>query len=363
MNGENVALTTERLPKPSPDRALYQSILSDGFLVYPERKANYDLYATSQHSSHVDYFPIKLDIEPTSRCNFRCPMCLMSSWENGMRADDLSFDAFKEVVDAQTGLIELKLQGLGEPLLNRELFRMIDYARRRHIWVRTSTNASLLHQNENYRKLIDADICEVQVSVDGTTKEVYEAIRRGGQFDTIVENCRLLNEYGKKKEKDRMRMWVVLQKSNAHQLYDFPRFAAELGFSRLTIAPELTDWGQDEWAVRNKKIAADESLNAERLLAEAQKWGVEVTSWDVGLLYSFESDTTRCPWPFNRVFISSDTRITPCCKTCDPREVDLGNAQDFYAVWQGEAYRGLRASHLAGQVPDYCKSCYVSEDK
>jgi hypothetical protein len=39
-----------------------------------------------------------------------------------------------------------------------DYFAMIGHARGQHIWVRTTTNASLLRLNDNYRKMIDADL-------------------------------------------------------------------------------------------------------------------------------------------------------------------------------------------------------------
>jgi MoaA/NifB/PqqE/SkfB family radical SAM enzyme len=59
---------------------------------------------------------------------------------------------------------------------------MIRYAREKHIWVRTTPNASLLHLKDNYRKMIDADVNELQISVDGASKQVYEGIRRGANY-------------------------------------------------------------------------------------------------------------------------------------------------------------------------------------
>jgi pyrroloquinoline quinone biosynthesis protein E len=150
----------------------------------PECRANYERYlASRRRGSVVDYYPIKLDIENVSRCNFRCTMCAVSDWHKGQRAVDLSLEAFRQLIDEQIGLVEIKLQGLGEPTMQRDdYFAMIRYAREKHIWVRTTTNASLLHQKDNYRKMIDADVNELQFSVDGASKEVYESIRSGRRF-------------------------------------------------------------------------------------------------------------------------------------------------------------------------------------
>ena len=55
-----------------------------------------------------------------------------------------------------------------------DYFKMIKYAKDKKIWIRTVTNSSLLHLKDNYKKLIDTKIDEVQISFDGATKNVFE---------------------------------------------------------------------------------------------------------------------------------------------------------------------------------------------
>ena len=83
-----------------------------------------------------------LRISVTDRCNFRCTMCQVSEWEKMTRARDMGLEEFKQLLDEQYGLVEVKLQGMGEALMNAEpFFDMIRYARARHIWVRVTTSA------------------------------------------------------------------------------------------------------------------------------------------------------------------------------------------------------------------------------
>ena len=71
---------------------------------------------------------------------------------------------------------------------------MIQYARNQVIWVRTTTNASRLNHKEIYKKIIDSDTNEIQISIDGASKEVYEKIRVGGIFSKVKQNCYLINK-------------------------------------------------------------------------------------------------------------------------------------------------------------------------
>ena len=352
------------LPVPSPDPALYESVLVAGFARFPERKTNYERYRTSVHREILDFLPIKLDVENVSRCNYHCTMCQVSEWPKMGRAVDMSFDSFTQVIDAQPGLIEIKIHGMGEPLLAApDFFRMIHFARSRDLWVRSSTNGSLLHLKDNYIKLIDSDICEIQVSIDGATAPTYEAIRRGGTFKRIAANCEKLNTYATESGRNRTRMWVVVQRENFHELDLFPELAAQLGFTRLTLSLDLNHWGQDRWQISNSQIDMQQSFDSARafdLIEKGRLLGVEVTFWFVDKKYDTRNNTTLCPWPFERAYISSDMRVVPCCMIANPTVSDIGDARELPAVWNGNTMRAFRRAHLEGNIPDFCKSCYAA---
>lgn len=353
------------LPMPTADAALYNSVLERGFRRFPERKANYARYQTAERNEAPEHLPIKMDFENVSRCNFRCTMCQVSDWPKMQRAGDMSLADFKRVIDEQTGLIEIKIQGMGEPLMSADVyFAMIAYARSRDIWVRSTNNGSLLHLKDNYKKLIDSDICESQISIDGASAGTYERIRRGGKFDRVAKNCRLLNDYARAEGKHRTRMWVVVQKENFAELESFPRLGAELGFARLTLSLDLVDWGQEDWRVHNDMINCHRGFDvsrAERLIDIGLEHGIEVTFWFVDEKYVPGNKTKLCPWPFERAYISSDMRVVPCCMIANPEVADFGDARDFNAIWSGEAMRQFRRDHLAGQIPTVCRSCYGTD--
>jgi len=352
-----------QLPLPSRDRQLWHTTREDGFCMYPKRRENYERYKEGKREEILEYMPIMLDIENVSRCNYRCTMCQVSGWPAQRRARDMSFDEFKSIIDTQYGLIEVKIQGMGEPLLNSDFFRMIAYARQKSLWVRSTTNASLLHYNENYKHVLDSDICELQVSIDGTSQETYEAIRHGGQFDRVKENCVLLNHYGQRIGKSRTRMWVMVHRENFHELDAFPQFAAELGFTRLTFSLNLSFWGQEKWEQTNKNnIMHDqfELSHARDLVENGKKYGVDVTFWAVNNKYDTRDVHDLCPLPFQRVYISSDMRVVPCAGVANPDIVDFGDANELLNIWNGPELRAFRRAHRKGNLPFICKSCYSS---
>lgn len=348
-------------PRPYPDPELFEHTLQNGFKKFPERKENYLKYRASVRGEVLDYLPIRLDVENVSRCNYRCIMCQVSDWPKLKRADDMSFKDYRVLLDTQYGLIEIKLQGMGEPLLGKCLFRMIEYARRRYIWVRSTTNGSLLHIKDNYKRLIDADICELQVSIDGVTPKTYKKIRRSGNLKKVLDNCILLNRYCRNVGRRRTRMWVVVQRENFNEVEQFSALAVKLGFERLTFCLDLNDWGQKRWRDVNDQIDMHRQVDiswANHLIELGRKLNLEVTFWFLDEKYDTKDINKLCPWPFERAYISSDMQIVPCCMISNPQIVTLGDAKDLSNEWKNIRYQEFRKKHITGKLPHYCRTCY-----
>ena len=136
-------------------------------------------------------FPIQIDFELNYSCNFTCPMCTWNaeSTENKGQQTWFDFEVFKEVIDEgiSKGLKSIRLNYINEPLIRRDIIKFIKYARDAGILdIYFSTNGSLLTDDVS-RDLIKAGLFRLQVSLDASTKETYEKIRTGGDFDKVIK--------------------------------------------------------------------------------------------------------------------------------------------------------------------------------
>ena len=351
----------EMLRTPSVDKFSYDMTYYKGFIEYPHRLKNYIISKEEEYSLTRSYLPTIMDLEPNSTCNFRCTMCQVSNWEGGKRADDMSFEDFKDFIDTNNHFTEIKLHGMGEPLLHKRYFDMVEYLSSQNIWTRTSINGSLLHIKDNYKRLIDAGIGEVQCSFDGATKEVYESIRVNSNFEQVVKNFTSLNRYANTKERPYTRMWALIQKSNRHQIFEFVELAKEMEFKRLSFSISLNDWGREEWSQNNKELQANRFTPQEqhKLVELAKEYNIDITLWEQGSSYSTTSKEKLCSWVFSRPYISSDMKVVPCCMIADPAVVNLGSAKEFKEVWNSKEYQNFRQLHLDGNIPKCCKECYI----
>lgn len=355
-------LDLSRLPRPEPAAgvAAYVAEREACLALDQRRRDNYGRYQARQRVADVDYLPVKLDIENVSRCNFACTMCVVSTWPKGKRAEDMPLASFKQLIDEQYGLIEIKLNGLGEALLQGdEYFEMIRYARERRIWVRMTTNASLLHLRENFKKLIDSGVNEIDISIDGADAPTFEGIRIQSDFNRVAANCRTLNWYANVRGRPSAKMWTLVQRGNHDRLAEHVALAARLGFDHMVFSLQMHGWGSEQLAERNRgeMVTVDQRL-AEALVSLGKSLGVRVSFWDVSEKFDTTAPEKLCPWPFERAVVTSDMRTVPCCMIGDPDALELARGESFLKAWTGEEYRAFRQAHLDGQIPQACKGCY-----
>ena len=144
---------------------------------------------------YLNYLPVTMDIEPTTGCNFRCTMCQVSS--PGFKSKNMDLETFKKVIIDNKQLIKIKLQGMGEPLVNKNLVEMINFAKNFGISTEIITNGSMLDE-KNAENLIKNKLSKLTISLDGATKKTFEKIKVKSNFETVVNNAKLFAKKLKK---------------------------------------------------------------------------------------------------------------------------------------------------------------------
>ena len=113
-----------------PDLLRLAKLLGTDSQLAPATAAYITSTRTYMTTTSIANLPRSIYIEPTSRCNEfcqQCPRTLLSREDDR----DLSFDKFRYIVDQFPVLERVVLHGLGEPLLNKELPRMVRYLKDR----------------------------------------------------------------------------------------------------------------------------------------------------------------------------------------------------------------------------------------
>ena len=364
-------LTQVPWTKPVAGEDFYALRISERLTFSPIARENYEKYLSwkkrNDPSQIVNFSPIAGHISPISRCNFKCTMCSVTDFDDGKRCEDMSLDLFARRLVELSGLVQISLVGLSELfMLNHSLEAMLRLCREHKLWTIIATNGSLLHQRNWIERLIDINLDEIVVSIDGVTAETFEAIRIKSNFDRVYKNARSLNEKFNSAgvHPKRTKMQTVLQSRNRNELFDFIPLARDLGFTSIAFETEPFDWGSVSWREKNSlAFQILEPDKIERLVSQGQECGVEVGFVEIVQRYSTDpKDFSLCSWPFSKIFISSDDRVVPCCHISNPDHFEIGKGigetNSVSDVWFGNEYEKFRQAHISGAIPDACSSCY-----
>lgn len=134
-----------------------------------------------------------LYIEPTSHCNLRCEMCSRNHWKNES-IGHMDIEIFDKIMREIPDSVErIFFGGIGEPLTHPDIIYMIRQAKATGRRVEMITNGTMLTK-ERSKALVGAEIDLVWVSVDSLDEAAYAAIRKGGDFGSVMQNIYNYNE-------------------------------------------------------------------------------------------------------------------------------------------------------------------------
>ena len=131
-------------------------------------------------------------------CNIECRNCYI---ESSPKNDSLAYLTFEEVksfideaVDKNLGTNEIGFTG-GEPFMNKDIMKMIDYSLRKGLKVLVLSNAMkpMLNRTKELIKLNHSNLT-IRVSIDHYEKEKHEEIRGKNTYDVMMQGLKWLNE-------------------------------------------------------------------------------------------------------------------------------------------------------------------------
>jgi mycofactocin radical SAM maturase len=185
--------------------------------------------------------PICLTWELTYACNLSCVHCLSSSGRRDSR--ELSTDECKQVIDTLQRMQVFYVNiGGGEPTIRADFWELLDYAVGHQVGVKFSTNGVKLDRKAASR-LARTDYVDVQISLDGATAEVNDAVRGHGSYAMALNAMRNLAQAGFKDFK----ISVVMTRHNIRQLDAFKTLADSYGAQLRLTRLRPSGRGADTW--------------------------------------------------------------------------------------------------------------------
>lgn len=291
-------------------------------------------------------YPPTLMMEPTNICNLKCPLCPTGAGFIKRAKGFLAFQNFKKVIDELFLYIyHLRLWNWGEPLLNKELFQMISYAKRKKIFVNLSTNSYFLDKNIS-NQVIKSGLDELIISLDGASEETYKKYRKGGDFKKVIESIRFLVNEKKRLKCDtpHIKLQFIIMKSNENEIQKIKSLSNHLGVDELVFKTVgIMDYFSKEdikkYLPQNKKYSRY-LLNNNRVMPKKKV-------------------KNECDFLWNEIVVNWDGSVVPCCFDMNNLFV-LGNAfQDkIKEIWNNKKIIHLRKTILKNKKSiALCKDC------
>ena len=293
--------------------------------------------------------PICLTWELTYACNLSCVHCLSSSGRRDPR--ELSTAECRAVIDELERMQVFYVNiGGGEPTVRPDFWELVDYATAHHVGVKFSTNGVQVTPAVA-RRLAGSDYVDVQISLDGATAGVNDAVRGRGSYDTALRAMSALAEAGVRGFK----ISVVVTRQNAGQLDDFKaiadRFGAQLRLTRLRpsgrgadVWDELHPTSAQQRQLYDWLVARGEQVLTGDSFFHLAAYGDPLPGLNlcgagrVVCLIDPVGDVYACPFAIHDSFLAGNVR----------------GPGGFAAVWRdSELFAGLRRPQAGGA----CRSC------
>ncbi len=317
--------------------------------------------------------PRSLYLETTSRCNSLCETCILT-FGGREPQKDLQWDEFRRIVDQFPVLDRVLLHGIGEPLLNRDLIRMIVHLKKRRARVLFNSNVITLGPRLR-RELIDSGLDELRVSLDATTPATYARVRGVDAYRKVVANLEGLAAAKREGGADvpLVSLWFTALKENIGEIAGLVPLAVRVGARGITLqrlvynglglaTKEQSLYGQ----LHEREGSVIRATETAALAAGIEFSASGATTPEISLTPSHgDRPWSACRRPWTLVYVTVHGNVLPCCIapwiTGHYEGIILGNLyrKTLEEIWWGPQYVDFRSAIQTDQPPEPCRGCGV----
>jgi radical SAM protein with 4Fe4S-binding SPASM domain len=231
----------------------------------------------------------------------------------------------------------------GEPFIHKDFIEMIRMAHDRHIYTITSTNGHYLTPRKA-EEVVRSGLDRILISIDGSTQDVYEQYRIGGNLEKVIEGTKNLVEAKQrlKSPHPEIVFQMLVVRPNELQISEVEKLATSLGVDQLVLkTAQVYDFENG-----NSLIPTIEKYARYKQMPNG-KWKIK-------------SELKNQCWKMWHSAVSTwDGQMIPCCFDKDAKYA-MGNLQKetISEIWNNEKYKDFRSKILKSRSEiDICKNC------
>ena len=291
---------------------------------YLEYRSNWTKFAKQQF---VNDYPLLVDIELSSICNLKCPMCytVSDSFKKVVNTKRMDWELYKKIISEISGKVPaIRLSLRGEATLHTKFIDAIQFAKENGIKEVSTLTHGFKLTLPFFEKITKAGIDWITISIDGVG-EMYETIRKPLKFNDLLDKIIAIKKYKDQNNLKRpvikvQSIWPAIEK-NPQEFYDI--FAPHVD---LVAFNPLIDF-----------VGNDDILEY--------------------------VDNFSCPQQYQRLVIGADGLVMKCSNDEENKEV-VGNInfQTVQDVWKGKKLNEVRELHKKKdgfKCSSVCRKCYI----
>lgn len=271
-------------------------------------------------------YPPQVDIELSSACNLKCPMCytITDEFKNNVKTMFMDFELYKKIIDEIAGKVyALRLSWRGESTLHKNFIEVIKYAKEKGIKeVSFLSNGGKLDL-DFFKKIADAGADWITLSIDGVD-ETYNNIRSPLKFNETLQKVKDISEYKKKHNLTKpvikvQTIWPAIRENPEEFYHLFAPITDMVAFN-----PIIDYLGEDQ------DIIYEENFS--------------------------------CPQLYQRVFIGSNG-LAYMCNSDEFGKNSIGDTKTntIHEIWHGEKLNDARKLHQQTdgfKQLEMCRKCF-----
>lgn len=287
--------------------------------------------------------PIVINIESSSICNLKCIECLNGLNQIKREIDFIDIEIYKKFISEiskKSWIINLYFQG--EPLINKNIIEMISFAKTKGLMTVISTNGNLITE-QLANDLVNSGLDTIIISLDGWNQSTYEAYRKGGSFEKLIQGMKFLAE-AKQKHHSMSPSFIaqclstsISEKNTA----EIKNIATKFGFN-----------------FQLKSIQIYNQTDSNQLIPKSKGR----YSMKNGQIDSSKKIKNYCRRLWTHTIITSDSQIVACCNDKVPYYI-FGNfsTTDFHTILHSKARINFQSMVLKQKNKiSICQNCNLS---
>lgn len=285
--------------------------------------------------------PFSIVLEVIKACNFKCVYCEYSN-KRIPKYEKIDLYSFNKIIEDlqrfKSKLKSFQFVGLGEPLLNNDIYEMFKLIKDYTESITLITNGSLLNKT-NIDKIFDTPLNEIRISLQGITEEDYYNVANYKiNFQKFIENI----SYLYRNKKDSLKLYLKIADIAIDTEDKRKRF--------YDIYGDIADF-----LIIEKIYPLYNTVDYTNIVSDVSK----------GVAFNELPEYINiCPQLFFIMQILSNGDVAPCCSLNMEKPI-IGNIfnQSLYDIWNGNIMKKLRIDMIQGKRNDmkYCNFCNFPE--